>query len=115
MTASHDNHKHKSILGDVAQHEKQLLAQLEAAKDEARRSVEKARADAQRQISDEGARIQTEVAAARASAESARMKTYESSVASAEQNLRGRREAAMARVVPTAKEVMEFFLPKGAR
>ena len=115
MTASHENHNHKSILGDVARHERDLLSKLEGSRDEARKIVERARAEAVKHISDETARVQSEIAAVRASAENARLKAFESSVASAEQALRGRREAATARVPELARQVMDFFLPKGGR
>ncbi len=113
MTASHDNHK--SILGEVARHERGLLAKLDSSQDEARKIVERARGESLKHLSDEAARIHAEVSAARTRAESARMQAFDSTVASAEQALRGRREAAMSRVPEMAKQVSEFFLPKGER
>ncbi len=115
MTASHDNHNHKSILGDVARHERELLAKLDASQDESRKTVERARVEAAKHLSDEAARIQSEVSAARTRAELLRLQAFENAVSNAEQALRGRRDAAMARVPEMAKQVSEFFLPKGGR
>lgn len=117
MTASHGNHhsSSKSILGDVARHERELLAKLDASHDEARKIVERARAEAAKHVSDEAARVQSEVSAARTRAELLRAQNFDAAVASAEQALRGRRDAAMARVNEIAKQVSEFFLPKGGR
>lgn len=117
MSASHDNHhhEHKSILGDVARHERELLARLDAAHDEARKTVERARVEAAKHTSDETARVQSEISALRTRAEAARLQGFEASVAQAQEKLRGRREAAMGRVQDMAKQVTEFFLPKGGR
>lgn len=115
MTASHHNHNHKSILGDVARHEKELLATLDSSRDEARKLIERGRADAAKHISDEAARAQADISEARTRAELTRMQTFESAVSAAEQQLRGRREAAFARVPELARQVMDFFLPKGGR
>lgn len=116
MTASHgNNHHHKSILGDVARHERELLAKLDTAQDEARKIVERARTDAAKHISDEAARVQSEVAAARTRADLLRVQAFDNAVANAEQALQGRRQAALARVSDMARQVSEFFLPKGGR
>lgn len=117
MSASHNNHNssHRSILGDAARHEKELLAKLDAAQDESRKIVERARAEAAKHLSDEAARVQGEISAARTRAENARLQAFDSAVASAQDKLRGRREAAMARVEEMTKQVTSFFLPKGGR
>ena len=115
MTASHDNHNHKSILGDVARHEKELLAKLDASRDDARKIVERARADAAKHISDESARVQSDIADLRTRADLKRTQAFESAVSAAEQSLVGRRQAAVARVPELARQVMDFFLPKGGR
>lgn len=115
MTASHDNHNHKSILGDVARHERDLLSKLDTSRDDARKIVERARADAAKHLSDEAARVQSETSEARTRAELLRMQKFEAAVAEAEQKLRGRREAAMARVPELARQVMGFFLPRGGQ
>jgi len=113
VTASHDNHQHKSILGDVARHERELLAKLEASQDDARKTVERARVEAAKHLSDEAARIQSEVSAARTRAELLRLQAFENAVAKAEQGLQGARQSAMSRVAEMTKQVSEFFLPKG--
>ncbi len=115
MTASHDNHNHKSILGDVARHEKDLLAKLESSRDEARKIVERARAEAAKHLSDEAAQAQAEISEARTRAELKRMQAFDSTVSAAGQKLSGRREAAMARVPEMAKQVSGLFLPSGGQ
>lgn len=116
MSASHNNHhEHKSILGDVARHEKELLAKLDTAQEDARKIVERARGEASKHLSDEAARVQSEISAARSRAESARLQGFEASVAAAQEKLRGRREAAMGRVQEMAGQVASYFLPKGGR
>jgi tripartite-type tricarboxylate transporter receptor subunit TctC len=117
VSAPHANHNsnHKSILGDLARHEKDLLGKLDAAQEEARKILERARGDASKHGSDEAARVQSEISAARTRAEQARMQAFDGSVAAAQDKLRGRRDAAMARVSEMAKQVTAFFLPKGGR
>lgn len=117
MSAPHANHNtnHKSILGDVARHEKELLAKLDTAQEDARKVIERARVDAAKHISDEAARVQSEISAARTRAENARTQAFDASVAAANEQLRGRREAAMARVREMASQVSSYFLPKGGR
>ncbi len=117
MSAPHANHNsnHKSILGDVARHEKELLAKLDGAQDDARKILERARSEAAKHISDEAARVQSEISAARTRAENARTQSFDASVATAQDKLRGRRDAAMARVQEMAGQVASYFLPKGGR
>ncbi len=113
MTASHDHHNGKSILSDVARHERDLLAKLEGARDEARKIVERARADAAKHISDEAARAEADAAKIRNDAARVREAEFASAVAAAESRLAGQRTAAMARVKDMAKDVLGMFLPKG--
>jgi len=116
VSASHDNHhEHKSILGDVARHEKDLLAKLDAAQEDARKIVERARAESSKHLSDEAARVQGEISAARSRAEAARLQAFDAAVAAAQDKLRGRRETAMGRVQEMAGQVASYFLPKGGR
>lgn len=113
MTTAHDNSK--SILPDVQRQEKELLSKLEAAKDEARGIVDKARSDALKLIQDEEARVTEEIAAQRKAADQARREAYAAQVADADGRLQGQREAAMGRVPEMAKQAMDFFLPKGGQ
>lgn len=116
MSASHDNHhEHKSILGDVARHEKELLAKLDGAQDDARKILERARSEAAKHVSDEAGRVQSEISAARSRAENARMQSFDAAVAVAQDKLGGRREAAMGRVQEMANQAASYFLPKGGR
>lgn len=114
MTASHDAHQNgKSILSDVARHESELLAKLEGARDESRRTVERARADGSKFQSDETARADADASKIRNDAARAREDRFAAAVADAESKLEGRRASAMARVSEMANDVVKMFLPKG--
>ena len=114
MTASHDAHQNgKSILSDVARHERDLLARLENARDESRRTIERARAEGSRIQSDESARADADASKIRNDAARTREATFAAAVSQAESKLEGKRAAAMARVTEMANDVLKMFLPKG--
>ena len=83
MTASHDNHNGKSIVWDVARHERELLSKLDAARDEARKIVERARGEASKHASDEAARAESDAAKIRNEAARVREAEFAAAVAQA--------------------------------
>ncbi len=111
---SHDStHNGKSILSDVARHERELLARIDASRDEARRNVERARADASKHQSDEAARAEDDASRTRNEAARVREAKFNASVADAASRLEGSRATAMGRVGEMANDVLGMFLPKG--
>jgi vacuolar-type H+-ATPase subunit H len=114
VTASHDAPQNgKSILSDVARHENELLSRIDASNDEARKIVERARADAARHISEESARAESDAANIRSEATRSREAKFAAAVADAKARLEARRGAAMSRVEQMARDVLGMFLPKG--
>jgi len=113
VTASHEHQNGKSILSDVARHERELLAKLDGARDDARKIVERARAEAAKLISDEAARAEGDASRIRNEAARVREAEFTSAVAAAEARLEGQRSTALSRVKEMAKDVLGMFLPKG--
>lgn len=114
MTVLHNADSNgKSILSDVARHERALLAKIEAAHDEARKIVERARVDANKHISEEATRAESEATSIRNEAARVREAEFNAAVANAESRLAGQRTAAMSRVQEMAQHVVGMFLPKG--
>lgn len=103
----------KSILSEVAQHERALISQVEAAQDSARQTVDGARSDARNHLQKSGAELLEQVAGLRRDGESARQGKFEATVNAAEQKLSGQRSEASGKVPQMTKDVLSLFLPKG--
>jgi vacuolar-type H+-ATPase subunit H len=105
---------HESILSTVARHEAELIAQLDAARQDAKGIVESARAEARRLIQDADAKLAEEAAAIRLQRQEARQRTFDETVRAAEERLAGVREEARRRAPAVTERVLELFMPRGA-
>lgn len=106
-----DGKTSSSVLASVAKHEQELLAQVEASHEEAKRIVEQARADARRDTQTDETALTAEVSKIRRKAESERLATFDATVQAASERLVGVRESAEKRVPDVAKSVLALFLP----
>lgn len=103
----------KSILSEVAQHERELLSQVEAAQESARQTVDSARGEARNHLQQSAAELLEQVAGLRREGESARQSQFEATVNVAEERLSGQRGSASDKVPQMTKDVLSLFLPKG--
>jgi F0F1-type ATP synthase membrane subunit b/b' len=104
---------HSTALAQVAQHEKQLMAQLETARAEAEAMIAKARVDA-RGIADAAAdALAAELAKTRALAEAEREKVRAAVVEEAEGKARAECGRAMLRLDQAAERIAALVLPGG--
>lgn len=103
-----------SILSSVVAHEKSLLGKLQTARDAARATVERAKADALNTIQAEETKLAEESAAMRRKAEAARNQAFQETVQAAEQKLVGVRQKAQERTPAVTDNVLKLFVPKGA-
>ena len=105
---------HSTALAQVAHHEKQLMAQLEAARAEAEAMIVKARSDA-RAIADTASEsLAAELAERRARAEAEREKVRTAVVGEAEGQARAECGRAMLRLDQAAERIAALVLPGGA-
>lgn len=103
-----------SILSNLVDHEKDLLAKLEKARAQAREIVEKAGGQARDHLHSEGAKLDEQVAGMRRAAEGARNAAFEATVNTAADRQAGVRREAEGRVPEAAQQVLALFLPEGA-
>jgi vacuolar-type H+-ATPase subunit H len=104
-----------SILGQVAQHEQQLLAQIEASEEESQRIIDEARAEARKHLQTSEAELIEEVAKLRRQAEDARLQAFQATVDAAEKRLESLRVETARRVPELADRALGLFLPGGAK
>lgn len=105
---------HESILPSIARHEAELIAQLDAARQDAKGIVESARAEARRLLQEAETSLAEEVAAIRFERQEARQRAFDKTVRDAEERLAGVREEARRRAPAVAERVLELFMPCGA-
>ena len=106
---------HSTGLAQVAQHEKQLMAQLEAARAEAEAMITAARTEA-RAIADAAAEsLAGEVAERRAQADAEREKVRAAVVVDAESKARAECGRAMLRLDQAAERIAALVLPGDGR
>lgn len=103
-----------SILSSVVEHEKSLLARLHQAREAAKATVDKAKAEARGIVQAEENRLVDESAAMRHEAEQARERAFAETINSAEAQLVGVRQSAKNRIPAVADKVMDLFVPKGS-
>lgn len=103
-----------SVLSSVVEHEKSLLAKLQAARDAARATVDRAKSDALDIVQSEESQLADESAAMRRKAETERNQAFEDTVRAAEQQLVGVRQQAQDRIPAVRDHVLELFVPKGS-
>jgi vacuolar-type H+-ATPase subunit H len=104
-----------SILPSVAERERELLAQIEASKTEARDIVDTAHAEARKHHQDEENRILEEVATIRRDRGQNRDTDFRETVNAAERELAGVAEEAMGKVSGVARDVMKLFVPNDSK
>lgn len=102
-----------SVLAIVANHEKNLLAERDAAKQQAAGMIESAHNRAAALLEDEEAKLAAEVAALRQEASAARDAEREKILASNQAKWEQARQQALARVPEMAREIVAMTLPKG--
>jgi F0F1-type ATP synthase membrane subunit b/b' len=102
----------KSIVGSLADHEKELLAKRDASIEEARELIEQAQAEARKHLQDEENRLNEDVAEKRKQAEAARQQKFQNTVDGALEKLSGVKSSAMSKVEPVSEEVLALFMPK---
>lgn len=105
-------HIEGSVLSTVVEHERMLLAELQAARDEARAIVDAARTEANAHEDNELAALNAEVAARRAQAERDRTAAYDATLKAANDALADTRKIVHGRVSAVADEVMALFVPQ---
>ncbi len=76
-----------SILGQVAQHEQHLLAQIETAEAESRHLIDEARSEARLHLQTSEAELIEEVGKLRREAEEVRLKSFQATVEAADKRL----------------------------
>ena len=103
-----------SLLGALAHHESQLQAKLQAAQQEARDILDRARAEARKLLADAEARTIDDTGRIRRDAEMKRDSEFGNTVRAAEDRLVSVREEAARRVPKVAEEVLELFVPRGS-
>jgi hypothetical protein len=101
-----------SIVGTVASHEQELIAQLEASKVEAGELLEQSRVEARKVLQDSEAALTEEIAQVRREREASREQSFQSTVAEAEGRLVSVREEAAKQVDAMSQEVLSLFMPK---
>ena len=99
----------------VAERERELLAQIEASKSEARDIVDTAHSEARKHLQDEENRLLEDIAAIRREREQARETAFQETVGAAERELAGVREEAMGKVSGVAVDVLKLFIPSGSK
>lgn len=102
----------KSVVGSLADHEKDLLAKRDASVEEARNVVETAQADARKHLQDEENRLNEDVTDTRKKSEAARQQKFQNTVDDAQEKLSGVKTSAMANVPAVSKAVLALFMPK---
>jgi vacuolar-type H+-ATPase subunit H len=104
-----------SILPSVAERERELLAQIETSKTEARDIVDTAHAEARKHHQDEESRVLEEIATIRRDRGQNRDTDFRETVNAAERELAGVAEEAMGKVSGVARDVMELFIPNDSK
>lgn len=104
-----------SILGQVAQHEQQLLSQIEASEEESRLLIDQARSEARKHLQTSEAELIEEVAKLRRQAEEVRLQAFQTTVDAAEKRLESLRSETHARVPELATKALDLFLPNNTR
>lgn len=87
------------------------MAKIAASEQDARETVEKARADAQKHLQEQESALTQEVAAIRRERQQKRQAEFEAALQQAETKLEGVRTQAVQRVPELAKEVLAIFIP----
>lgn len=103
-----------SILGQVAQHEQQLLAQIVASEAEAQRIIDEARAEARKHLQSSEVELNEEIAKLRREAEESRLQAFQATVDAAEKRLDSLRAETSRRVPELADKALGLFLPGGS-
>ena len=104
---------HSTALAQVAHHEKQLMAQLEAARSEAEAMIVKARTEARAIADAEAEALAAELAERRARADAERETVRKAVVEEAESKARAECGRAMLRLDQAAERIAALVLPGG--
>ena len=111
MTTATHTHTSESLLVSIAQHERDLLAKLEASRDAAKTAVEQARTEARAHLHQEETRLNADVSQIRRDREQKRQDGFNQTVGAAEQRLSGVRDEARRKVDGVVAEVTALFMP----
>ena len=108
---SNPNRSSSSKLGAVLQHERDLRAQREAARREARSIVEQAHVDAARVVDDLNKSLSDETNALHVQAEAARVAERKQLMADAQARVEAERGHARTKVADAVREIVAMVLP----